>query len=224
MRYVLLAGLLLGLLGVGVAGFRGDRSRRPPLEVFPDMDRQPKLGPQTENGFFPSRMSSLLPPSNTVARAKAFEAALLAAPYNLKTHWPYEDTPVTTGRVTGTTNFIDTNPFQVTESLLARGRQRYQIYCSPCHGAGGDGKGITSKYGMVITRNLHDKLVTVMPDGQVFHVITHGSPSAVMGPYAAQITIADRWAIVAYVRALERGRLAVMNEVPDAQKSALQQK
>lgn len=198
MRYFLLGLILLSVAIVSLAGFRGDRSRRPPIEIFPDMDRQPKLRPQTENNFFPNRITSQLPVSGTIARGSA-----------------YEENPVNTGRITGTTNFIETNPLPITEALLKRGQERFAISCQPCHGAGGDGKGITTKYGMAVIADLHDaqtRKVVQQPDGEIFNTITSGK--GVMGAYGPNIAVNDRWAIIAYLRALQRSRLATVDDVP----------
>jgi hypothetical protein len=199
-RYFSLSFVLLCVLTVSLAGFRGDKSRRPPIEVFPDMDRQPKLRPQTHNSFFADELSSRRPVEGTVARGSA-----------------YEDTPVNTGRVTGTTNFLENIPLPLSESLLRRGQERYHIYCAVCHGATGDGKGITSKYQMVGMANFHDKRLVTIPDGQIFHTITYGYN--LMGAYGAQVDIKDRWAIVAYIRAIQRTRLASVEDVPESSRS-----
>src|SRR6185295_10132732 len=126
---------------------------------------------------------------------------------------PYEETPYNTGRVPGTTNFVETLPVKVTESVLKRGQERFTIYCAVCHGALGDGKGVTAKYGMVAMANFHDKRLVEMPDGEIFNTITYGKN--LMGSYGSQVPIADRWAIIAYVRALERSRLGIIDDVPE---------
>lgn len=203
MRYFLAAFVLLVALTVGVLGFRGDLKRKPPLEIFPDMKRQPKLRPQTIAGFFADGMSSRQFVPGTISRGT-----------------PYADTPANTGRLPGSlTNFVDAIPLPVTEEFMARGRQRYEINCLPCHGPVGDGKGVTSKLGMAVVANLHDKRLVLMPDGEVFNTITHGKN--LMGAYGANITIEDRWAVVAYVRALQRSRLALLDEVPAASRAGL---
>ena len=196
MRYFLIVFLLVCVAVVSVAGFRGSTSRKPSIEIFPDMDRQAKLRPQTRNNFFANQLSSQTHVEGTVARGTA-----------------YEDTPLNTGRITGTTNFVDVNPLPVTESFLKRGQQRYQISCAPCHGAVGDGKGITGKYGMVAMANFHDKRLVTMPDGEIFNTITYGKN--LMGAYGSNVAIEDRWAIIAYIRALERSRLASPDDVPE---------
>jgi mono/diheme cytochrome c family protein len=188
MRYFLLLFLIAIALAVGIAGSRGKPSRKPPIEVFSDMDRQPKIRPQTPSDFFADGKASRLPVQGTVARGSHFL-----------------DNPVNTGLVTGTTNFVVVNPLKVTEQLVARGQERYQIYCSPCHSPVGDGNGITKSFGMAVVANLHDPRIVGFPDGELFHVITHGRN--LMGPYAAQIAVEDRWAVVAYVRALQLASL-----------------
>jgi mono/diheme cytochrome c family protein len=206
MRYFLAAFVLLCLVVVSVAGFRGGMSRRPPIELFSDMDRQPKLRPQSANEFFPDRFSSRPHPAHTVPRA-----APLAV--GDTTVYPFEDHPVFTGMVPGSppgaTNFVEVNPLPITAELLARGRQVFNIHCQLCHGAAGDGKGVTTKYGMVVIANLHDPRNT----------ITHGKN--LMQGYAATIEPRDRWAVISYVRALQLSHLARAEEVPADQQAAL---
>jgi len=212
MRYFLIGFLLLCLVVVCIAGFRGGTSRRPPIELFPDMDRQPKLRPQTHNSLFADQLSSRLPVEGTVPRSKPTMV-------EDKEIYPFEDNPLNTGRVPGTTNFVEIIPLPLSEQLLARGQQRYTINCAPCHGASGDGKGITSKYNMLAMANFHDVRLVKMPDGEIFNTITYGKN--LMFGYGPKVTITDRWAIVAYVRALERSRLASLDDVPEAQRSSL---
>lgn len=214
MRYFLLAFVLAVAATVGVAGFRGSTSRKPPIEIFPDMDRQQKLRPQVPNGFFADGRSSQLAPSGTVART----APIVAGNERV---YGFEESPLTTGRITGTTNFVEVNPFPVSASLLARGQERFQISCSPCHGAQADGKGIVSKFGFATIANLHDKRIAIQPDGEIFNTVSNGKNT--MGGYAANITVEDRWAIVAYLRALQLSRLAIVDDVP-ADKRALLKK
>ena len=201
MRYVLLAFLLLGLLAVSIAGFRGQTSRRPAIEVIPDMDRQPKIRPQTPSAFFADGRASRLPVEGTVARGSRF----LDAPQN-------------TGMEPGTTNFVSVNPLPVNAATMARGQQRYQIFCAPCHGPTADGNGIVRSFGMAVVANLHDPRIVQMPDGEIFYVITHGRN--LMGPYAAQIEPEDRWAVVAYVRALQLAQLGAAADLPPDQQAA----
>lgn len=216
MRYFLVGFFLMAVLTVGVAGFRGGVSRKPPLEVFPDMDRQPKLRPQTGNGFFADGRSSRMPVAGTIARTLPFR---LGGFEGNREVFPFEDAPVNTGRIPGGTNFVETIPFEITASFVARGRERFQINCLPCHGPLGDGNGITKKLGMAVVANLHDPRIVALGDGELFYVITNGRN--LMGAYGAQVTAEDRWAIVAYVRALHLSRLASVNDVPEPFRAAL---
>jgi mono/diheme cytochrome c family protein len=203
MRYLLLVFGVTVIAVMVVAGKRGDMTRRPPIELFPDMDRQPKLRPQEANSFFKDGLSSQQPLAGTVARGS-----------------PWQDSPENTGRIPGTTNFVATIPVAVTQQLLARGQQRFNINCSPCHGTQGDGKGITTKFGMVVIADLHDgqtRKVPQQPDGELFNTISNGK--GLMQGYAANVTISDRWAIIAYVRALQRSHLGLMDDVPAAERA-----
>lgn len=215
MRYFIAALLLTGVLALGMAGFRGSKSRKPPIELFPDMDRQPKLGPQTENHFFADRRSSRMPVAGTIARVAPLEGVQVEG----KPVFEFQDGPVTTGLVAGTTNFVETGPFEYTAQFVSRGRDRYQIMCLPCHGPVGDGNGITKKFGMAVVANLHEPRIVKMGDGELFHVISHGRGQ--MGAYNGQVDVRDRWAIIAYVRALQLSRLATVEDVPEQMRSSL---
>jgi len=198
---------------VGIAGFRGHLSRRPPIEIFPDMDRQLKLRPQQPNGFFANRLSSQLPPAGTIARSEPIRT--VSGPV-----YPFEDSPVNTGRAAGATNFVATNPLPVTAQLLQHGRERFDIYCAPCHGALGDGNGITKKLGLMpAVASLQDKRIVEMADGEIFNTITRGKN--LMGAYGPLVPVEDRWAIIAYLRALELSQLGSVDDLPAAQRTAL---
>jgi len=201
MRYFLLIFLLALVLGVTIAGKRGSISRKPPIEIFPDMDRQPKVRPQKPSIFFADGRESRLPVQGTIARGEHF----LEIPQN-------------TGMIPGSTNFVAVSPVAVTPQLMARGQQRFQINCSPCHGLLADGNGITKQFGMGVVANLHDPRIVQMTDGEIFFVITHGRN--LMGPYESQVTPEDRWAIIAYVRALQLSQLGDAADLPEAQRAA----
>lgn len=201
MRYVYLTTALLVVLTVSVMGFRGTKTTRPPLEVFPDMDRQAKYLPQAESKFFADGRADRPLPSNVVPRGDLRENDLLYRGKDAKGAW---------GR-----GF----PIPVTNEVMARGQQRYSIYCLPCHGALGDGKGITSQYGMGATASYHDDRLRKMAEGEIFNTITNGKNT--MMPYADKVVPEDRWAIIAYIRALQRARNATVADVPVAHKTEL---
>jgi mono/diheme cytochrome c family protein len=208
-----LVGAAVGAAVVGIAGFHDGLSRKPPLEIFADMNRQPKLRPQTPNSFFPNGMSSQLPPLGTVARSQPIQTVDGAV-------YSFEDAPLNTGKITGSTNFVETNPLRVNGQLLMRGHDRFDIYCSPCHGRLGDGNGITKKIGdMPAVANLHDERIVAMTDGEIFNTITHGKNT--MGAYGPIIPAQDRWAIVAYLRALQLSWLGSTNDLSASDQAAL---
>jgi mono/diheme cytochrome c family protein len=219
MRYlisIILIGAAFGAAIVGIAGFRGGLSRKPPIEIFPDMNRQLKLRPMEANAFFPNGVSSQLPPPGTIARSEPIQT--IAGPV-----YSFEDSPLNTGCVTSTTsttNFVETNPLPVNEALLQRGRERFDIYCAPCHGRLGDGNGITKKLGLMpAVANLHDQRIVVMTDGEIFNTIMHGKST--MAAYGPLMPAEDRWAVIAYLRALQLSWLGSTNDLPADQQAAL---
>jgi len=214
MRYFLLIFLAVVAVMAGIAGLRGHLSRKPPIVIIPDLNRQFKLRPEQPNGFFANGLSSQLPPPGTVARRQPMPT--LSGPV-----YPYEDSPANTGFITGTTNFIATNPLPVTPTLLRHGCEQFEIYCTPCHGALGDGNGIMKKLGvMPAVASLHDPRIVEMTDGEIFNTITHGKN--LMAAYGPMVSIKDRWAIIAYLRALQLSWLGSTNDLPPAERAALE--
>ena len=123
MRYLLyfiLVFLASAAAMFAILGLPGTLSRRPPIEVFPDMDRQLKLRPEAPSDFLTNGVTSQLPPAGTGVRSRAIQT-VVGAVYGL------EDAPVNTGTITGTTNFVASNPLPITQKLLARGQQRFDI-------------------------------------------------------------------------------------------------
>ena len=183
-----------------IAGKQGDVSHKPPIEIFDDMVRQAKFRPQQPNGFFANGRTSQPLVPGTVARGSE-----------------YENNAFNTGKIPGTTNFVAVIPVQLNESLMARGQERFNISCKVCHGELGDGKGVTKKFGMGVVADLHDPRIVGLSDGEIFSIISHGKN--LMQGYAANVVTEDRWAIVAYVRALHRSRLALVEDVPAERRS-----
>ena len=169
----------LALAIVAIAGFRGDFTKNTPIEIFPDMDRQPKYKSQTPSPFLPEGRVDRVPPYGSI-------------PFHIQTDQPYLITGKM-GSMWGTGI-----PVTVDQKLLARGQERYQINCQVCHGASCAGNGITSQYGLVGAASYHADKYRTMADGEIFNTITHGKGQ--MGPYH-HIEVKDRWAIIAYIRA-----------------------
>ena len=211
MRYVLIGIAMMVFMVVSLAGFRGDMSRKPPLEIFADMDRQPKLRPLEPNSFFENGMSSQPLVAGTVRRS---EPIVLA---NGEEVYPFQkDHSVNTGFEKGTTNTVASILIPVSMELMKRGQERYNISCVPCHGGQGDGNGVVKFFGFSAIKDLHDANVVKMNDGQLFRVITAGSQEGkgLMKGYDTSLSVTDRWAIVAYLRALQVSRLGNESEVP----------
>jgi mono/diheme cytochrome c family protein len=187
-RRRVLGGLALTSVVVLSGCARGCTSSRPPIHLNPSMDDQPKVLPQTASNFFFNGSSMREPVPGTVAID------------GLK-----EDAAFFTGKGADG-QFVATIPVPNNEALLERGRQRYVIYCQPCHDARGEGKGILFQRGNVPTASFHDEKILKYADGQIFDVITNGM--GLMPSYRWPISASDRWAIIAYVRELERRRPA----------------
>ena len=187
MRVRLLGALVLASLIVSGCA-RGCTSSRPPIHINPSMDDQPKARPQAASAFFYNGASMREPIPGTIAIGEL-----------------QEDGPFFTGRGAGGL-YVAAIPQPVNDEVVERGRQRYGIYCEPCHDARGEGRGILFQRGNVPTGNFHEDKILNYPDGQIFDVITNGV--GLMSGYRWPIPTADRWAIVAYVRELQRERLA----------------
>ena len=208
MRNVYLATFLVCVLAVSVLGFRGRIFTKPPADVFPEwafpgMKYQPKLRPQAKSDFFADGRADRLPPPHTVMRGML----------NENDHrYRGKDT---------NGQFAAGFPadLKVDVAFIKRGQEKYQIYCAPCHGLTGHGDGILAKYGMGTlpgNGNYHSDRIRNMPDGQIFDTITNGSQSKVMFPYGDKLNADERWAVVAYVRALQRAAQGTVADVTDA--------
>jgi mono/diheme cytochrome c family protein len=210
---------------ISLAGFRGTHSAKPPIEIFVDMVRNPRYDPQHESDFYADTRAARHPVPGTVPLGYTIPNAFLStgANNNKLDQAPaaFSDSPdyYNSGRLGGV--YGDGIPLKVDHDLLARGQERFNINCAVCHGPIGLGNGITSQYGLVGIANFHDSRIRTMPDGQIFNTITLGKNT--MGAYGSNITVEDRWAIIAYIRALERGDGATINVVPVDQRAQLDQ-
>jgi hypothetical protein len=208
---------------IALAGFRGPKMTQPPLEIFPDMDHQPKYQPQHESNFFADGRGARKPVEGTVPLGYTLENRYLQAGARNGTLQPsgFSNAPdyYNTGKIGD--SYGDGFPLEVTERLLQRGEERFVINCAVCHGRSGAGNGIVTQYGLVAVANFHDERIRNMPDGQLFSTITNGKNT--MGAYGPQIAVEDRWAIVAYIRALQRSQHGALADLPDARRQELEQ-
>ncbi len=166
-----------------------------------DMHDQPRLEPLQESAFFADGRASRPLVEGTVPRG-----------------YLREDTPLYTGKMDGKP--IATNPLPLTPELLARGQERFNIFCTPCHDRVGGGNGIVVQRGFRRPESYHTERLRAAPDGYFFDVMTNGFGT--MLDYRERITPPDRWAIVAYVRALQLSQNALLSELPPEIQSELQ--
>ena len=208
LSYFFLALILAVITVISIFGFRGQHSAKPPMEIFPDMIYQDKVKDQQTSAFFADGVAARALIPGTVAEEMPAQDDYWSTGKWDDSHWgdgiPVHDA-IGGGR-----------PLQIDAANMARGRERYTITCEPCHGAAGDGKGITSFYGLNGAANYHVDRLRQEPDGALFDTITNGR-GQMMG-YNYNITIDDRWRIVMYIRALQRSQNAALADAsPDEQ-------
>ncbi len=160
---------------------------------------QQKVKPLAENDFFADNRGSRVPPAHTIARGQL-----------------REDEQFFTGKIGE--QLAATFPAPVTRAMLARGHERFEIYCAVCHGSVGDGNGMIVQRGFPPPPSLHEQRLRDAPVGHFFDVMTNGY--GVMYPYASRVSAEDRWAIIAYIRALQLSQHAAP---ADADPAALPQ-
>jgi mono/diheme cytochrome c family protein len=163
---------------------RGCSSSKPPIHVNPSMFNQPKYRPYASSEFFYDGKAMRAPVAGTIARG----------------HLP-GDPAIETGKGADGSP-VASSPIPGDEALLARGHERFDIYCKPCHDERGEGKGVLFQRAKVPTANLLEQRFRDLPDGAIFDTITNGK--GLMPAYRYPIHARDRWAIIAYVRSLQK--------------------
>jgi len=166
-----------------------------------DMHDQPKFKPYAKSDFYADQRSARPLVDGTIARGHL-----------------NQDTLLVTGKVDGAPAAVF--PFEITQAVMDRGHERYDIFCSPCHSRTGMGDGMIVRRGYRKPPTFHQDRLRQAAPGYVFDVITSGFGA--MPDYAAQIPVNDRWAIVAYLRALQRSQQATINDVPAAERARLE--
>ena len=226
MRYFFILFGLLVILVVSIAGFRGQKSARPPIEIFSDMRHQPKVKAQAPSAFFADGRGDRNPVDGTVPIGYAIPLHKPAGGSVGESGGPYQQIYFSSGAAYVDTGKIDGQwgtgmPFEITPELMQRGRERFTINCSPCHGDTAAGNGISSKFGLVAIANFHLERLRKMADGEIFNTLTNGK-NTMMG-YGDRIQVQDRWAIIAYIRALQKSQGgATINDVPENERGALE--
>lgn len=165
-----------------------------------DMHVQPRYNPLDGSQFFEDGRSARPPVPGTVARGQL----------RIDQHYY-------TGKIDG--KEVETFPFPVTEAVLERGRKRFNIFCTPCHGITGEGRGMIVERGFPPPPSYHIDRLRQAPPGHFYSVITNGFGA--MYSHAARIPPEDRWAIVAYIRALQMSQHATLADVPESERTKL---
>jgi mono/diheme cytochrome c family protein len=204
------------LAGIAASGCRGETSGDPPVMLERNMYDTERYNPESYSQFFPDHRTMRTPVEGTVSRD----------------HYE-DDAEVATGLLPDKSAYVMTVPqLAITrggglEKMLARGQERFTIYCTPCHGQTGDGKGMVvckrdkvtdpcESRGFAPLPSYEDPRIRHMPDGQLFATVTHGVRT--MPAYGPQIPITDRWAIVSYVRALQMSQMADVSQPTEPKK------
>lgn len=241
-RRVALVGLAATL--AALAGCRGERSNKPPRQFLPDMDDQPKYKAQAESEFFADGRTMRDIDPRAVAFGRTGQVA-----YSPVSDDPDAITPQTIQRqradllraddayyrgVDGEGNYVRLIPasIPVSDQLLRRGRERFDIYCSVCHGVAGDGMGMVGQQWSYPIPSFHQDQYRQGgekgQDGYLFHVIRNGVPNAPgvqpplkMPSYADRVSERDAWAIVAYLRALQASHQVPVDELPVSDRTRL---
>jgi mono/diheme cytochrome c family protein len=182
-----------------------------------DMVRQPKFKPLQPSTFFSDGQSSRPLEPGTIARGQlrvnpAFDTGMVEG--------KLVDLIPVKGFDSAVTPEFDESPAALRRAALERGRERFNIYCAPCHSRTGDGLGMIVQRGFSRPPSLHEPRLRDAPAGHFFHVISNGYGA--MYSYASRIAPADRWAIVAYIRALQRSQNAQLADVPLDERAKLE--
>lgn len=182
---------------------RGAPKSDPPIHPNPNMDYQEKLQPMESSAIFSDGSAMRTPVEGTVARGEL------------------RDNPEYYTGMHANGNFVRSIPVELTREFLERGRERYDIYCSPCHSRLGDGKGIVPTWGLTAPASMHVDSIRTKDDGYFFDVITNGRNK--MPSYKYQIPVRDRWAITSYIRVLQRSTDARLADIPEDQRDRIRQ-
>jgi mono/diheme cytochrome c family protein len=222
LRGFLLISLLFTIAIIAVFGFRGQRSTGSPLEIFPDMVRQVKVRSQAPLNFFADGRGPRLPVAGTVPIGYEMpRTEKTAAPQaHPRVSFSVGTDYYNSGKMGG--NWGTGLPVEVTPELMERGQQRFNITCAMCHGATAAGNGIIKQHGLATVVTLQDERIRRMSDGEIFNTITNGKNT--MMAYGPNIIVADRWAIIAYLRALQRSQNAAIADVPEDHRGELEKK
>lgn len=201
MRYFFLIYAFLIVFVISIFGCHGDKFSQAPIRIFPDMDVQDYIGAQSPSDFFSDGMGSRKPVTNTTPMGHSQDTGISE---ELK-GYGNKNTYLHTGLINAT-NFGKGLPEELglkgseenIAALLTRGKEVYSFKCAICHAKSGDGKGIVSEHGFI---GIADLRATKLPEGGIYDVIVNGKGK--MGQQGRDLTLYDRWAVIAYVKMLQ---------------------
>src|SRR6478735_947564 len=223
--------LLVGIVIVAMCGFRGEHGTRTPWEIFPDMVRQQKVRAQAPLDFFADGRGPRVPIASTVPIGYEMPKTQMTAPPEITPSGAPAGEEFSRTRIGFSlgTDYYNTGkmganwgtgiPLSVNAELMQRGQQRFNITCSVCHGLTAAGNGIAKQYGVSTVVTLQDERIRKMADGEIFNTITNGKNT--MLAYGPNVSVTDRWAIIAYLRALQRSQNATEADVPPEHRAEL---
>ncbi len=191
-------------ISIVLCGCRGQKSTEPPILPIQNMVEQTSYGPQSKNDFFKDGQANRPPVPGTVAQGEE------------KTN-----KPLYFGQETDSSDqnpiWIKKIPIKLNVQVLERGQREFNVYCAPCHGKTGDSDGLVTQRagGAIRPSNLHDKDRMNLTVGKIYDAVRNGVNNWNMPGFAAQMSVEDRWAVVAYVRALQISRTAKLENVPE---------
>ena len=197
--------IIVIIMSVSLTGCRGYKSEKPPVHPNVNMDYQPKYKKQS---------LPLEPPEGVMPYSyESTDVQHESRDYILQD----SKTGYYTAKLDG--DLVKTAPIVVTEAVLKNGQERYNIYCAVCHGQTGKGDGMVVQRGYLKPPSLSDQRLIDSPDGHLYDVIANGIRN--MPAYGDKIAVSDRWAVVTYIRALQRVNNATLDDVPDSQRETL---
>lgn len=221
MRYFFLIYALVILLVISIFGFRGDKFSQTPIRIFPDMDDMDRIDPQSHTDFFADGMGSRQPVDGTVPQGLSIpaEGEGEVREYGFGNSLSFYHTGMFDERVYG--DGFPVEELDLTEetatAFLKRGETVFGVHCSRCHGESGNGQGVVASYGIPGVANLQ---ITKLPTGAIYDIIVHGRGG--MGPLGHNLNVRDRWAAVAYVKALQYSRSVPKDQVEEAYEAGVE--
>lgn len=191
------------LLSIFLNGCRGQKSQEPPILPIQNMVEQTSYGPQSKNNFYKDGMAMRPPVEGTVAQGEA--------KINKPLYEGLEENSTIQSPV-----WVKKIPIKLTDKVLKRGQEEFNVFCAPCHGDAGNSDGLVTQRagGSIRPSNLHDKERLSLPVGKIYDAVRNGVNNWNMPGFAAQMSVEDRWAVVAYVRALQKSRQATLEDIP----------